>query len=777
MKPERFVRPRLEGLLYWCICFFWLSADVTSASKKPSVPKAKTSVSRSIGTTRPARVTIQKRTKTPRKTNARPVHNRAVRSTHVQHKRPSSTRRRSEAHSNEPKERRLQSVKKKEKRKRRKSAFTFESTTKTRRYRAPTAASGEVKQSVLKTFAQNQAADVLQAVPGLYASQHTGRGKAQQFFLRGFDAVHGSDLELRVQGIPINEASNIHGQGYADIGFIPGRTMLRLRYLKGPFLGRQGDFAITGTLEWDLGLDARGVILQAGLGSFLRREALVAWGPKHMGKETFVVAQFGESDGFGTDRAWLEGKTMAQIKLRWRQYWLRLMMGLHYSRFGSGGVLREHDLNSGHIGFYDAQQAGLGGHTGRWIAQATIGWRDTERQSAYQVMMYATGRQLRLKENFTGQLLYDKGDTFEQRHSFVQVGGMATYRRSWFWWMRRQQLRMGVEFRYDDIAQTQYRLDNKDIRHTTEIDAKVHAYQLAAWSTLRLRFWRWLQWDVALRATVLGLAVEELAPARSGDIRGPSRDGIGLHFAPRSSLRFRLHRQWYMFASYGLGFRSTQARSLNPNQRTPFQEAHSAELGVRFRSKGWFEASLALFSTYVAQELIFDHATANNLYAGPSWRFGGELDFKVRLYYRWLWLDTSVTYSEGIFASKGTPVPFAPRLLMRNGLVVQWQSPDRFWKLMFSLRASLLGPRPLPQGLQADTVFLLNAVARLDIGPAFIRIDGQNILNRQWKDGQFVYTSAFKKGITQKLPQLHFSAGHPLQIFVTLGWRLFTSDS
>lgn len=661
--------------------------------------------------------------------------------------------------------------KKRRKRRVRKKALpVFETTTRARRFRAPTAASGEVKQSQLKTYATNQAADALKAVPGLYASQHTGRGKAQQFFLRGFDAVHGSDLELRVQGIPINEASNIHGQGYADLGFLPGLAMLRLRYLKGPFLGRQGDFAITGSLEWDLGLSQRGWIVQGGLGSFLRREALVAWGPHGMSEDTFVVAQFGESNGFGTNRAWLEGKAMGQVRLRWRRTWLRLLVGLHYSRFGSGGVLRESDLLLGRTGFYDAQQSGLGGHTGRWLAQATVGWQREQQRASF--MVYAMGRQLRLKENFTGRLQYERGDTFEQRHESTQIGAILTYRRDWFWWMRRQQLRLGVEFRFDGIEQEQYRLDGNDIRHTTEIDADVQAYQIAAWGTLRLRLSRWLAWDLALRATMLGLAVEDLASTSTGgDLRGPSRDGVGLHLAPRTSVRFRLHRMWQLFASYGLGFRSAQARSLSEGQRTPFQEAHSAELGMRFRYKGWAEASVAAFGTYVAQELIFDHATATNLYAGPSWRFGGELSFRVKLAVKWLWLDTSVTYSEGIFATDGTPVPFAPRLLMRNGLVFRWHSPKRFWKLMVAVRSSLLGPRPLPQGIQADTIFLLNAVARLSIGPAFVRIDAQNLLNSQWKDGQFVYTSAFDTGITQKLPQLHFSAGHPLQVFVTVGWH------
>ncbi|TNE47751.1 MAG: hypothetical protein EP343_18385 [Deltaproteobacteria bacterium] len=651
-----------------------------------------------------------------------------------------------------------------------KPMFVFSSETRARVFRAATAASDEVGQKQLKTYARSQAADVLNSVSGLYISQHTGRGKAHQFFLRGFDAVHGSELEVRVQGIPINEASNIHGQGYADIGFLLPNAVLRLRSLKGPFAGHQGDFAITGSLEVDLGLEQRGLTVYGGVDNFLRRELGVSWGPRGMGKESFVAAQFAESNGFGEGRGWIEGRGMAQFQWRIQKFRLRLLVAGHYGRFGSAGVLREFDLQNGNVGFYDAQQEGLGGHSGRFLGQATLSWRDGPQRAS--VMMYAMARDLRLKENFTGFLLSEKGDTFEQLHSFVQAGGQAKWQRSWYWWGLRQRIQTGAEIRYDSIQQSQHRLTDTDQRHTTEIDATVQTYQLAAWGTFQFHPVRWFYWDVSLRATMLGLAVEDVASA--DDIRGPTRDGAGLFLAPRTILRFRFARRWNLFAAYGLGFRSVQARSLREGERVPFQEAHNAEVGVRFRYKDWANVSLAAFGVYMAQELIFDHATANNLYAGSSWRVGGELAFRVRLFVPWLWLDTSLTYSEGQLLADGSPIPFAPRLLMRNGLVMRWQSRNRFWKVLLGVRTFVLGPRPLPFGFEADTVFQLNAVARVQIGPVFLRLDAQNLLNSQWKDGQFVYTSAYEKGVgAQKIPQLHYTAGTPFRLFATVGFNVF----
>ena len=96
--------------------------------------------------------------------------------------------------------------------------------------------------------------DLLRLVPGLYTSQHGSEGKAQQFFLRGFDAIHGSDLAIRVGGIPINEMSNIHGQGYADLGFVIPETVSGLVARKGPFDLEQGWFATAGSVDFELGV-------------------------------------------------------------------------------------------------------------------------------------------------------------------------------------------------------------------------------------------------------------------------------------------------------------------------------------------------------------------------------------------------------------------------------------------------------------------------------------------------------------------------------------------
>ena len=137
-------------------------------------------------------------------------------------------------------------------------------------------------------------------------------------------------------------------------------------------------------------------------------------------------------------------------------------------------------------------------------------------------------------------------------------------------------------------------------------------------------------------------------------------------------------------------------------------------------------------------------------------------------------LDGSLTWAEGRLIDQNAPVPSAPRLLGRAGVTEGWWrgsagSPARF----LSLRASWLGPRPLPFGERAEPVFLLNLVACFELGPALLRLEITNLLNTEWKDGQFAYSSSFQRDRSaSELPAQHFTAGPPRRFMATLALRI-----
>src|SRR5690606_25932456 len=121
---------------------------------------------------------------------------------------------------------------------------------------------------------------------------------AQQVFLRGFDAREGQDIEFSVDGVPVNQVGNIHGNGYADTNFIIPELVEELRVLEGPFEPQQGNFAVAGSADYRLGLDQRGLTMKYMAGSFNTQRLLLLWGPANESHHTFGGAELYDTDGF-----------------------------------------------------------------------------------------------------------------------------------------------------------------------------------------------------------------------------------------------------------------------------------------------------------------------------------------------------------------------------------------------------------------------------------------------------------------------------------------------
>jgi CarboxypepD_reg-like domain/TonB-dependent Receptor Plug Domain len=95
----------------------------------------------------------------------------------------------------------------------------------------------------------NTSQDVLRIVPGLFIAQHAGGGKAEQIFLRGYDIDHGTDINITVDGMPVNMVSHAHGQGYADLHFLIPETVEKVNFDKGPYFSNKGNLATAGYSE------------------------------------------------------------------------------------------------------------------------------------------------------------------------------------------------------------------------------------------------------------------------------------------------------------------------------------------------------------------------------------------------------------------------------------------------------------------------------------------------------------------------------------------------
>lgn len=627
--------------------------------------------------------------------------------------------------------------------------------------------------------ASSTAADLLREAPGVHISQHSGQGKAHQIFLRGFDAVHGQDVEIRVAGIPVNEVSNVHAQGYADLNFVPPEAVLRMRVLEGAFDPRQGDFAVAGSIALELGLARRGLLTRTSAGSHGLARQLVAWGPRGQRPETFVAAEVARADGFGPQRSWLRGSAIAQGLLELSDSWrLRLLGTTYATRYDAAGVVRQDLHEAGQVGFLDAMVDGQGGSSMRHQLLAELRFRRPLTRAA--MTTYLVVRDLRLRHNFTGFRFVPQdlqtgaeptpqGDMIEQQNDSVTVGGEASYSRVLSLLGRQHRLEAGVMWRHDRVDQDQRRLRDVDGGPWfTGVDAALSIVDIGLYGDLNLTLHPTLRLRAGVRADALSFRVEDRLESTAAR---PRREAFGVHVGPKATVELRPGRRWRLFASYGNGFRSPPALALGQGERATFTTVHAGELGARLRLRPWLAATLTGFVTHVAEDLVFDHVTGSSIFTGATTRGGGTLYLQVRPA-RWLHATFSGTWARSVRHDTGDQLPYAPPLVLRldvDGRREVARLLGRPLALFGSVGVSVIGERPLPFGERSRAVGLVDVGVGATVAPVTLSFEAHNLADVRWRDGEFVYASNFDRASQGSLlPARHFTAGRPLSLQGTL---------
>ncbi|MEO1335195.1 MAG: TonB-dependent receptor, partial [Myxococcota bacterium] len=503
-------------------------------------------------------------------------------------------------------------------------------------------------------------AAALRAAPGVYISNHSGQGKGHQIFLRGFDAVHGQDVAVSAGGIPVNDVSNIHAQGYVDLHFLIPEVIKQMRVLEGPFDPAQGDFAVAGSIEFDLGLPKTGVWTRFSIGQFGLVRSLVAWRPEEADDETFVAAEVAQADGFGPARAWGRVNVMGQWNFDLGDLEGSILASSYAGRFDSAGAVRLDDFEAGRVDFFDTYDPFQGGASGRHQVRLRLSKEsDTQRTEG---SVFGVLRNFRLRSNFTGTFVDDRGDRIEQEQSAVIVGGSAMHRMRL---LDSIDLGVGVTVRHDEIEQSQTRLRTADREpYLNEADNQLSITDIGVYGDLNVRLASWLQVRGGLRVEALSYRIDQRL-ANEG--AGERREAFGYHFAPRVTLDARVSDMWRVFASYGNGFRSPQAVSLQQGEQTPLTTVNAGELGTRIIAWPGFEIIAAGFVTHVEEDLLFDHATGSALISGPTLRLGGIGRAQIVLG-GGLHASASVTYTRATKPDTGDQVPFVPPLVVQGDI-------------------------------------------------------------------------------------------------------------
>lgn len=611
----------------------------------------------------------------------------------------------------------------------------------------PTASQQVVDGEVVQATAKVDAGEALRLVPGLVVSRHGGEGKAHQLFLRGFDALHGQDLELVVGGVPVNAVSHVHALGYADLGFVVPEVIGSLEAFEGPYRVDQGDFAVAGTVRLSLEAPGPGVFGALSLGQYGRRRVMAGLAADD--PRTFAVFDLAEGKGAGAARGFSRATLLAQGRRRIADLELRALAGAHTTRFKSPGVISARDHDAGAIGFFDTYDPHQGGSSDRLhlMLEAATPADDTA------ASVYVVRQNTRLQHNFTGFWFDPRGDGLVQFDDATTVG--LTLRTSGRARLLRRPLRWdaGGGLRHDLLDQSQqgYRASDGSLLPDSAraFDLSIAQSHLFAYTRARLRQDRW-QLALGVRADAFSARVRPLGEAQ--------RHALGARAGVEASVGREMGEHSLLVLQYGDGFRSPHAASLADGERTPFISVRGAEVGWRTETRTW-STSLALFGSWVGNDLFFDHTVSTTVPLGPTMR-GGLAGTLALAPIEGLRLLGSGTVAHAVALDTGTALPgFMPFV---GRFDAAWRKDLRAFTLEASAALTAVGPRPLRFGDVGDGYLLTDL--RLTVGwrRVGLRLDVSNLLDARWTDGEFTYPSRFHDDPTaSSLPLRHLTAGAP----------------
>jgi outer membrane receptor protein involved in Fe transport len=630
---------------------------------------------------------------------------------------------------------------------------------------ASASSEGVVSARRIEERAVYRSGEIFEAVPGVVISQHSGEGKANQYYVRGFNIDHGTDLATWVAGAPVNMPSHAHGQGYSDNNFLIPELVSGVQYQKGTYSAEEGDFSAAGAINVNYlsVLEHRIVRLEGGQGLF-GRALFAASSP--LGRGNLLYA--GEASY--NDGPWVrpDGYRKLNGVVRFSQGDQRngfSLTAMGYSgRWSSTDQVPDRALARGQVDRFGSIDPTDGGRSHRISLQGE-GRRSTKAGLTL-AKAYVIDYGLDLFSNFT-YFLEDprNGDQFEQRDERLVVGGTVSQRFLSNWFGRPTESVAGVQGRFDHIPvvglyHTKERQRLETIRQD-DVDQ----------SSGGLFFQTSIQWAPMLR-TVAGVRgdlyhfeVESGARANSGTRTSSLAN-------PKLSLVLGPWKSTEVYANWGWGFHSNDARGAvqTHDPRTgapvdpvdPIVRTRGAELGVRTLALGRLHSTLAVWLLDIASELVFVGDAGTTEASRPSRRLGFEWS-NVYTPARWLTVDADLAYSKARFRDDdpaGDRIPGAIEGVASAGLTFEGGGP-----LSGSLRLRYFGPRPLIEDGRARSKAstTLNARARYRLTSRYaLALDVFNLTNAKVSDIDYFYTSRLPGEPLEGVEDIHT---HPLQPF------------
>lgn len=625
---------------------------------------------------------------------------------------------------------------------------------------ADSASQGTVGPEQLKRRPILRPGELLETVPGLIISQHSGDGKANQYYLRGFNLDHGTDLATKLDGVPINFPTHAHGHGYTDLSFLIPELVQGLTYRKGSYLASQGDFSAAGSVDISYFNRLPHQRPSVTYGGFGFQRLLLLGSPQKSKTDIVYGLELQHYDG-----PWVNPEDYKKIngilrigngdeKRRWT------LSGLAYrGKWDSTDQIPLRAVQSGLISRFNAIDATDGGKTHRYSLNAQ--WQSEGKKSRTEANAYALDYKLNLFSNFT-YFLDDpiRGDQFEQAEERRTFGANIAYKIDGQFGTRKMQNEVGLQLRHDRLNPIGLYNTQGRVRFNTVREDRVKETSAAPHFENRVR------WAPKFR-TVAGLRYDNYRFDVDSSIAANSGKQSDSLLSPKINFIFGPFKKSELYISAARAFHSNDARGTTitvdpktgaPADRvTPLVKANEAEIGWRLSTKK-LQSTVSLWTLSLDSELLFVGDAGTTEASRPSRRTGLEWTN----YYTprpWLAFDADFAYSQARFRDTdpaGNRIPGAV-----EGVVSLGASIDHPKGYFGGLRLRYFGPRPLIEdnSVRSSSTTLVNGRVGYRLKNGYrVAVDAFNLLNAKVSDIDYFYESRLPGEPAGGVADIHF---HP----------------
>jgi hypothetical protein len=618
------------------------------------------------------------------------------------------------------------------------------------------ASQGTVTAGLITNRPALRTGELLEFVPGMIVTQHSGDGKANQYFLRGFNLDHGTDFASYVDAIPVNMRSNAHGQGYSDLNFLIPELVQRIDYKKGSYFADEGDFSSAGAAHIRLADSLPQGVASLTLGSYGYQRALVADSFAMAGGTLLYGLEIGRNDGpWDTPEQVRKYSATLRYSSGDALHGYSITAMAYRNRWNATDQVPLRAVDAGLIGRYGGIDPSDGGDTARsslsWAMHSRTGERLTEASA------YLVHSSLNLFSNFT-YLLDDpvNGDQFQQAERRTMAG--VNLSQAWLGQVGGIDMRnkLGLQTRYDHIAPIGLYATRARQRLATVREDRVNE------GSAGLYWENTAYWTPHLRS-IAGLRYD----AYRFDVSGA--DASAHKASPKLSLIFGPWSKTEYFINYGMGFHSNDARGVTgPDPATPLVGTRGAELGARSEWLPGLQSSLSLWALDIDSELVYAGDSGQTEASRPSRRSGVEWSNHY-IAAPWLLFDLDLSASRARYRrhdAAGDYVPEALDKVASFGVTVK-----DLGRWYGGLELRYFGQRPLIEDNSVRSASTTLAYGRIGYridSQTRLTLDGFNLFNRSASDIDYYYASRLPGEDADGVNDRHFHPVEPRTLRLTL---------